>query len=164
MNNGPREVVVYWQVNCVTMFFILLCYTVYCTIYVTCILCYNMTQCVLLSQATIFCLTVLYSIFWNYVKARSHRPKRKDFVRIANKSRLLREVYVIAGFERFKTLLRVQIDVFLTRINVFLMQLTRSVCDSCADCTSRTTTHNRSKSLGLYDRAFTLLLCYAILH
>ena len=43
---------------------------------------------------------------------------------IANKSRLLRKLYAIAGFERFKTLLRVQIDVFLTRINVFLTQLT----------------------------------------
>ena len=39
-------------------------------------------------------------------------------------SRLLREFYAIAGFERFKTLLRVQIDVFLTRINVFLTKLT----------------------------------------
>ena len=59
-----------------------------------------------------------------FLKARSHTPKRKDCVWIANKSRLLREFYAIAGFERFKTLLRVQIDVFLTQINVFLMQLT----------------------------------------
>ena len=58
------------------------------------------------------------------VKARSHRPKRKDCVWIANKSWLLREFYAIAGFEQFKTLLRVQIDVFLTQIKVFLTQLT----------------------------------------
>ena len=44
--------------------------------------------------------------------------------RFANKSRLLREFYAMAGFEQFKTLLRVQIDVFLTRFNVFLTQLT----------------------------------------
>ena len=60
-----------------------------------------------------------------YVKARSNRPKRKDYEWIAYNSRLLREFYAIAGFERFKTLLlRVQIDVFLTRINVFLTKLT----------------------------------------
>ena len=58
------------------------------------------------------------------LKARLHRPKRKDCVRITNKSRLLREFYAIAGFEWFKTLLRVQIDLFLTWINVFLTQLT----------------------------------------
>ena len=46
------------------------------------------------------------------------------YERFANKSRLLRELYAMASFERFKTLLRVQIDVFLTRINVFLTQLT----------------------------------------
>ena len=62
--------------------------------------------------------------FGYLVKARSHRPKRKNCVRIANNSRPLREFYAIAGFERFKTLLRVQIDVFLTQINVFLTQLT----------------------------------------
>ena len=84
------------------------------------------------------------------VKARSHRPKRKDYEWIAYNSRLLREFYAIAGFERFKTLLCVQVDVFLTRINVFLTKLTpfltRSVRDSCSDCTSRSTTHNPSKS------------------
>ena len=58
------------------------------------------------------------------IKARSHRPKRKDYEWIAYNSRLLREFHAIAGFERFKTLLRVQIDVFLTRINVFLTKLT----------------------------------------
>ena len=58
------------------------------------------------------------------LKARSHRPKCKDYAWIANNSRLLREFYAIAGFERFKTLLRIQIDVFLTRINVFLTKLT----------------------------------------
>ena len=57
------------------------------------------------------------------LKARSHRPKRKDYEWIAYNSRLLREFYAIAGFERFKTLLRVQIDVFLTRINMFLTKL-----------------------------------------
>ena len=57
-------------------------------------------------------------------RAFTHRPKRKDYVWIAYNSRLLREFYAIAGFERFKTQLRVQIDVFLTRINVFLTNLT----------------------------------------
>ena len=68
------------------------------------------------------------------VKARSHRPKRKDCVLIATKSRLLCEFYTIAGFERFKTLLRVQIDVFLTWINVFLTQLTPFLSDPYVIC------------------------------
>ena len=36
---------------------------------------------------------------------------------------------MIAGFERFKTLLRVQVDVFITRINVFLTKLMPFLCD-----------------------------------
>ena len=97
--------------------------------------------------------------------------------RIANKSRLLHEFDAIAGFERFKTLLRVQIDVFLTRINVFLTQLTPFLRDPyviraqiARHLQPRTTDPNRVKltqkpefvrdqyvirSLGLCDRAFT---------
>ena len=51
--------------------------------------------------------------------------------RFANKSRLLRELYAMASFERFKTLLRVQIDVFLTPFlrdpYVFRAQIARHV-------------------------------------
>ena len=46
-------------------------------------------------------------------------PKHKECVWIANQSRLLREFYAIAGFERFKTLLRVQIDVLLRGLTCF---------------------------------------------
>ena len=53
------------------------------------------------------------------IKARSHRPKHKDCVWIANKFRLLREFNAIAGFERFKALLRLQIDVLLRGLACF---------------------------------------------
>ena len=90
-----------------------------------------------------------WSILIN-VMARSHIPKRKDYVWIAYNSRLLREFYAIAGFERFKTLLRVQIDVFLTRINVFLTKLTPFLRDPyvirAQIAPSRSTTHNPTKS------------------
>ena len=95
-----------------------------------------------------------------------------------NNSRILREFYAIAGFERFKTLLRVQIDVFLMWINVFLMKLTPFVCDpyvsraQIARQIARTTAPNHVKlaqksgfvrdpyailPFGLCDRAFTRL-------
>ena len=98
------------------------------------------------------------------------------YERFANKSRLLRELYAMASFERFKTLLRVQIDVFLTRINVFLTQLTPFLRDPyviraqiARHVQPRTTDPNRVKlaqkpefgrdqyvirPLGLCDRAF----------
>ena len=110
------------------------------------------------------------------VKARSHRPKRKDYEWIAYNSRLLREFYAIAGFERFKTLLRVQIDVFLKRINVFLTKLTPFLRDQyviraqiARHAQPRTTPRNHVKlaqkwgivrdpytilPFGLCDRAF----------
>ena len=100
------------------------------------------------------------------------------YERFANKSRLLRELYAMASFERFKTLLRVQIDVFLTRINVFLTQLTPFLRDPyviraqiARHVQPRTTDPNRVKlaqkpefgrdqyvirPLGLCDRAFRL--------
>ena len=84
------------------------------------------------------------------------------------------EFYAIAGFERFKTLLRIQIDMFLTRINV---QLTPFLCDPyviraqiACHVQPRTTDPNRVKlaqkpefvcdqyvirALGLCDRALT---------
>ena len=99
-----------------------------------------------------------------------------DRVQFPTFARVLRD----CRFERFKTLLSVQIDVFLMRINVFPNEinavLTRSERDSCSDCTSRSTTHNPSKSrktrakvgivrdpyvilpFGLCDRAFSYLV------
>ena len=96
----------------------------------------------------------------------------------------MREFYAIAGFERFKTLLRVQIYVFLTRINVFLTKLTPFLRDQnviraqiARHAQPRTTPRNHVKlaqksgivrdpyvilPFGLCDRAFTLFVCFIL--